>query len=291
MRETDWDISSFPILHPSGKFGLNYKRPIRLTPQKYFAARMLNRDKRWRTNPAYLFSAVYYVERNALERNASICSRRGTINNREHKQLEDVFHVFDKIPGTPQFWKGKRRDLLAQMEAHGGFTFFFTLSSADKRWQEVFISILRQEGRKIIFKKAQKEKSVDRKCVHEEVEAFVLDEGGQEIPLEDYLSKFSKHQLIKENVLTLAHVFNHRVQSFIKHIIMGHQSPFHAKFFNYRVEFQMRGAAHVRIVVIRAAKNTISEHKGNSRYYMMFEIRAITCQMVGTINTFIVFLA
>ena len=94
MRSTDWDVSSFPCLHPSGRYGLHHPRAFPLTPQQYFVARILSSDGRWRQNLAYLYSAVYYVERAALERSAGICCRRGKISNGRLTQFEDVFHVF-----------------------------------------------------------------------------------------------------------------------------------------------------------------------------------------------------
>ena len=39
--------------------------------------------------------------------------------------------------------------------------------------------------------------------------------------------------------------FDHRVQEFIKNIMMNKESPFSVKYYSYRVEFQLRGAAHI----------------------------------------------
>ena len=248
MRANDWDISSFPCLHPSGQFGLHHKRPISLSPQQYFVARILNKDSRWRRNLAYLFSAVYFIERAALERSAGICCQRGKLQDGNFTQLEDAFHVFDKIPGTPNFWRHKRFEILSKLERYGGFTFFFTLSSAEKRWSEVFVSILKQRSLRILYKRQRKVKK-NKENTHTEDDIFVIDENEKEVPLDEYLKQFNKHELIKENVLTLTMVFNKRVQSFIKNILMGRGSTFNVNFYQYRVEFQMRGAAHIHGVL------------------------------------------
>ena len=44
LTETDFDICAFPTLHSDGKYGYHAKRPIPLTPHKYFSQRILNRN-------------------------------------------------------------------------------------------------------------------------------------------------------------------------------------------------------------------------------------------------------
>ena len=55
--------------------------------------------------------------------------------------------------------------------------------------------------------------------------------------------------LFEKNVLTGTRNFNHRVKSFITNIVMCDMGDICAKFHNYRVEFQMRGAAHIYGVI------------------------------------------
>ena len=37
-----WDVKSWPMLLPDGKFGLDYERKVKLTRQNYFQQRLLN---------------------------------------------------------------------------------------------------------------------------------------------------------------------------------------------------------------------------------------------------------
>ena len=55
----------------------------------------------------------------------------------------------------------------------------------------------------------------------------------------------AKHEMIRQNVLSQTLTFDHRVKEFIKTIMMNKKSPFSVKYFSYRVEFQLRGAAHI----------------------------------------------
>ena len=77
-------------------------------------------------------------------------------------------------------------------------------------------------------------------------EVLIKDSGNWE-PMDKVLrEKYqSKHEFIKENVLTQTLTFDHRVQEFIKNIMMNKDSPFSVKYYSYRVEFQLRGAAHI----------------------------------------------
>ena len=124
MRDTDWDINAFPTLFPNGKFGLNFKRKVKLTPQKYFVQRMLNSNNKFSSCPPWLFAALYYIERYQLEQQININYRRGKFVNKKVLQIEDGFDVFDKISGTPRFWQQKRYEMVARLEQLEPFQFF-----------------------------------------------------------------------------------------------------------------------------------------------------------------------
>ena len=62
LDEQDWDIKSWPALHPDGKFGLHYKRKVRLTDQQYFGQRILNQDPIFSKSAGYIFAAAAYIE-------------------------------------------------------------------------------------------------------------------------------------------------------------------------------------------------------------------------------------
>ena len=41
-REIDFDVKACPLKHPSGKFGVHFKRLIKLSYKKYFRARLFH---------------------------------------------------------------------------------------------------------------------------------------------------------------------------------------------------------------------------------------------------------
>jgi hypothetical protein len=67
--------------------------------------------------------------------------------------------------------------------------------------------------------------------------------------MDEYLKQHNLHNLIRENILTLTRNFDKRVHAFLKHIVCGTNADMGVSFYNYRVEFQLRGAPHVHGVL------------------------------------------
>ena len=107
MREKDFDVKANPILHPTGKYGLHHPRDIKLRDGSYFNQRLLNKDPRFAKNIPYIFMALYYLERKSLEGQVSVAARRGQYDRttKTYSQLQDPFSIFQKVKGTPKYWK------------------------------------------------------------------------------------------------------------------------------------------------------------------------------------------
>ena len=116
------------------------------------------------------------------------------------------------------------------MENLGPFNLFFTLSCGEKRYNENFTTFLKGHNVTYEYKQGREEVFVDG------------------APLEEFLQQDqnqSKHDFIKDNILRQTLVFDNRVKEFISTIMMNKEGPFCVKYYNYRVEFQLRGAAHI----------------------------------------------
>ena len=81
LDEKDWDLKSFPCLHPDGKSSLHSERQVKLNDQDYFVQRVMNQDARFAENPAYVFAAIAYIEKKQIERNKGISFIRGKSKN------------------------------------------------------------------------------------------------------------------------------------------------------------------------------------------------------------------
>jgi hypothetical protein len=238
MSEENIDVKAFPVLFPTGQYGCDHSRDPKLSKQKYFIQRILNVDSRFRENTSYLFAAQHIVEREQLEKNINLVVQRGQLRqgtNGEHIVAnKDHYAAFQKIRGSPKYFQTARNELLARVAQLGPFQLFFTLSCGEMRWPEVIATLLSQQGHLV-------------KCINQEEQLYTVNQ----LPLDEFLEKkaISTHNLFRDNIVTVTRMFDHRVKKFVQHVIKSKKSSIPADCFNYRVEFQMRGMAHVHGVL------------------------------------------
>ena len=63
---------SFPVLFPKRRFGYTSERDIKLSPIKYFNARLLHYSGKFATNPEYLFFAQFIMEQKKISDSINI---------------------------------------------------------------------------------------------------------------------------------------------------------------------------------------------------------------------------
>ena len=240
MKDKDFDVKAFPCLHPTGRFGLNYERDIKIPPQMYFTQRLLNEKQMFAKNIPYLFMAHQFVERQMLQKQINVSGMKGALGgDSKIRQLTDPYSVFQKIKGSPKFWQTKRNELTAKIQQLGPFHVFFTLSCAERRWAEVYLSVLRNLGIENL------EVIHGRNGDWNGSDTDILVNG---IPLWEYLQsrKESQNDLLMNYIVLVTRIFDDRVKSFMKHMVMkgGKGEPIF-KYYSYRIEFQARGLPHV----------------------------------------------
>ena len=147
LKEKHPFVLHYPCLFPDGKGGLHdTRRKKKLTTQQWIMQRLLNMNPIFAHNKPFLFSAVHYVEQQQLMNRMNISYMRGTMtkptDGGKFLQTEDGYAVFDGIPGSPRYWQKMKFDLIAKMEQLGPPQFFYTLSCANKRWEENAATIL-----------------------------------------------------------------------------------------------------------------------------------------------------
>ena len=248
LYDPHWDIKAFPHLNNTdGSNGLYEERDVKLTPQQFFSQRILNVDQRFSKHIPYLYSGVTFQEKNQIRKNMNISYTTGhqciDANGKLSLHNHDAYTVLKNIKNSPSFWKKKKNNLLSMLDSFGPFHWFFTLSSAEKRWENVFSSTVRGLPNvtkvEITVRKHQNGFSKVKVTVHS------IDR--EPLPLKEFVKTLndSEHKIIQDNVLTATRVFDHRVKTFIKDIMTGKDNPMHILLYTYRVEFQQRGAAHV----------------------------------------------
>ena len=128
---------------------------VRLTDQNYFIQRILNRDQRFARSPTYMYAAVGYIEMKQLLRNIGIAGTRGkkveSHDGSNTYELNDDYTVLEGIKNTPKYMRKLKYEMIAKLENLGPFQMFFTLSSAEMRWDENVGSVLRDLGLKLHY--------------------------------------------------------------------------------------------------------------------------------------------
>ena len=270
LKDADWDINSFPNLHPTGQNKMFQDRKRKLTPQQYLVQRLRNKDTRFEQCTPYVFAAAAYLEEKQMERNIGVSFSKGKVsvsdNGNKSYKLEDAYSVLDDVKGTPKYWKKNKMEMLAKIDNFGPFHWFYTLSCADMRWNENFSSILREKGYKIIWKKDKEseESRVDNVKVFVE---FRKEGELDEKILENFLKEEcddSLHEFIRTNVFIATRNFIQRVKAFRYEIMMGTNNPLALTNFCDKMEFQGRGAGHIHGVAwsnLKKVSKLIEEEK------------------------------
>ncbi|KAJ8019387.1 hypothetical protein HOLleu_42048 [Holothuria leucospilota] len=220
---------AFVTLFPDGQNTYEQQRQVRISPKRYFNARLLPRDSRFASNPEYTFFAQYTTELHKILSSIAIAMRKGSkrtsagrlitssmLKDRQcvHQILpkNDGYYFMKNIRRTPAYWETIMRDLFAMVRQLGVPTWFCSFSAADRRWPEIVESILEQQ----------------RKPVPKQID-------------------WSTHcQIISGNPVTAARMFEHRMQALIHEGILSPSLPMgEVVDYFHRVEFQQRVWPHI----------------------------------------------
>ena len=123
----------------------------------------------------------------------------------------------------------------------------------------MIVSALREEGFEVAFNVdgyrdegvALEEDEKDEENSKVEVK-IKSKQDGRWMLLEEFLvseADKSRHEFVRENVMSLTRMFNQRVKAFLREIVLAKDSPMPVYRYSYKVEFQNRGAPHVHGVL------------------------------------------
>ena len=233
MTDKHCEELAFPTLFPRGRFGYRAERKFKLTPVKYFNARLLHYSGRFAMNPEYLFFAQFITEQKKVSDSISIALRKlhgqavtasqFRSNDQYIKNLifKDQAYLFLRnIPGSPPYWQKFMFEVIAMVQQLGIPTWFMTLSCADLRWPELFHILSRVNGQEM---------------TDEEIEALSYNE---------------KCSLLNLNPVIVAKHFQYRVETFFKDVLLSPAKPIgNIIYYALRIEFQMRGSPHLHSLI------------------------------------------
>ena len=123
----------------------------------------------------------------------------------------------------------------------GPFHLFFTLSCAEMNWSENFVTLLKKLYPEISIRY---EKHNKPNWSGDDNDIFVKYGDEEEMPLWEYVKTLpkSKYELLRDQVMDTTRIFDNRVKSFIKNILLGPgRDKIPISYYTYRVEFQGTG--------------------------------------------------
>jgi hypothetical protein len=205
---------------------------VKVSPIKYFNARLLHYSGKFATNPEYLFFAQFIMEQKVSDsinialkkvhgQSIAASQVKSNTQNFQNLLLQDQAYLFlRQIPGSPPYWQKFMYEVVAMVEQLGIPTWFLTLSCADLRWPELFQIIAKTKGNNI---------------TDEEVEC---------------LSYHERRPMLNLNPVIVAKHFQYRVETFFREVLMTNANPI-GKIIYYalRIEFQMRGSSHLHALI------------------------------------------
>ena len=134
------------------------------------------------------------------------------------RRLDEGYRIFRSLRNSPPYFEAKKKELNAMIRQLGYPTFFFSLSSADTKWPH----LIRCLGKLV----EQKDYTLDY--------------------IQKEMTTAHRTRLVSAHPAACCRYFNHRVQKFLRLVVMGPHSPFgKVKDFFYRMEFQKRGSPHI----------------------------------------------
>ena len=149
MTDKKCEQLAFPVLFPKGRFGYTEERKVKLSPVKYFNARLLHYSGMFATNSEYLFFAQFVLEQEKVVDSINIALKKvqgqsvtasqikSDVNKLKTMVCQDQVYLFlRQIPGMPPpYWQKFMYGVVAMVKQLGIPTWFMTLSCADLRCQ------------------------------------------------------------------------------------------------------------------------------------------------------------
>ncbi|KAL6485916.1 hypothetical protein MHYP_G00053080 [Metynnis hypsauchen] len=231
FRTPKLEAMAFPVQFNTGKNTLDeLDRPKKISPSRYFNARLFSADNRFAMDTIYIFFAQFVTEMHLAMSSMSIQLRKGKVFTKDGRKINtsllkdqreveklvshgEATRFMQPLRGTPAYWERTMKDLFAMLRQLGIPTFFCTFSAAEMRWPEMITTIKKQQGETVDF---------------------------------DELDWLTKCEIIQSNPVTVIRLFEKRVEALMRDLILSPAQPIgEVVDMFYRVEFQARGSGHI----------------------------------------------
>ena len=249
-RQNHLDVMCFPTLFPTGQFGENHYRPVKLSQFEYVKSRLLNKDSRYRKCPQYVFyllwqkeirelkGGIYNVLNTSKFRDTTVSALLNDVNNSDLVLESNLTTMLQSIRGTKQYWFMRKSDLDCMVREWGSPTFFCTFSCAEYESPDI-IEYLRKVNN---------------------------------VP-----DSYDNGRLCTEDPISVSRQFSHKFHQFFNIVINkgGVLGP--VEHFYWKKEYQQRGAPHYHVLLWIRDAPTIG--KDDPQKIVSFIDERITCHI------------
>ena len=102
MTDKQCEELAFSVLFPYDKFGYTAERDVKLSPVKYFNARLLHYSGQFASNPEYLFCAQFIIEQKKISDSINIALKKVHGQNVTASQVRSNTQILQNLISQDQ---------------------------------------------------------------------------------------------------------------------------------------------------------------------------------------------
>ena len=222
-RQQHLDVMCFPTLFPTGKFGKNHPREVKISHSEYVKSRLLNKDSRFRKHAPYVFYLLWQKEMRELSAGVyNLMKKSNRIHqmtassllsnvqsNDEHLEA-NLCTMLQSVRGTQQYWFVRKSELKCMIREYGSPTLFLTFSCAEYESADIAIYL-----RKI----------------------------------NNVSPSYNIGKLCTEDPISVSRKFSLKFHAFFKTVLLKGEVLGTVEHFYWKKEYQARGAPHYHVLL------------------------------------------
>ena len=222
-RQEHLDVMCFPTLFPTGKFGKNHPREVKISHSEYDKSRLLNKDSRFRKHAPYVFYLLWQKEMRELSAGVyNLMKKSNRIHqmtasnllsnvqsNDEHLEA-NLCTMLQSVRGSQQYWFVRKSELKCMIREYGSPTLFLTFSCAEYESADI-ANYLRK--------------------------------------LNDVPPTYNIGKLCTEDPISVSRKFSLKFHAFFKTVLLKGEVLGTVEHFYWKKEYQARGAPHYHVLL------------------------------------------
>ena len=221
-RQSHLDLMCFPNLFPTGRFGENHPRQVKLDFSEYVKSRLLNKDSRFRKTSQFVFrlyrskvkrdlnSGIYNYLKHTRYTGKSVAEIMAMVDKNDLELEGNLSTILQPVRGTNQYWYKVKGELKCMIREWGSPTFFLTLTCAEYDSADI----------------SQYLRTVNN------------------VP-----QSYNIARLCTEDPISVSRQFSYKFHDFFNIVIMKWAVLGTVDHYYWKKEYQMRGAPHYHIVL------------------------------------------